>query len=243
MPEGRPCGVLCGKSIAMWEQLKTSARGERARQLGSFVAEAATLVGRVLLIAWDVRASGRRVCVQRPRCAYPHLRGVGLAAAVGVRCAPGALPTVGDDRAVDRRAPPVWRIASAWACRAPFSSRRSCSASTCSPPATSSPPPSIIVAAKFASTALIARIFLLTKPALMQIPWFAYAYGVFVPWQEALFARVRSSWAVALRHASSNGAPSNYVRSIWISAAAAASKRGGAQCSRGCRPSGFACAP
>ncbi len=52
----------------------------------------------------------------------------------------------------------------------------------------------IIVAAKFASTALIARIFLLTKPALMQIPWFAYAYGVFVPWQEALFARIRASW-------------------------------------------------
>ena len=57
----------------------------------------------------------------------------------------------------------------------------------------------VIVAAKFASTALIARIFLLTKPALMQIPWFAYAYGVFVPWQEALFARIRASWAVALR--------------------------------------------
>ena len=52
----------------------------------------------------------------------------------------------------------------------------------------------MIIAAKFASTALIARIFLLTKPALMQIPWFAYAYGVFVPWQEALFARIRASW-------------------------------------------------
>jgi hypothetical protein len=52
----------------------------------------------------------------------------------------------------------------------------------------------MIIAAKFASTALIARIFLLTKPALMQIPWFAYAYSVFVPWQEALFARIRASW-------------------------------------------------
>jgi hypothetical protein len=28
----------------------------------------------------------------------------------------------------------------------------------------------------------------------MQIPWFAYAYSVFVPWQEALFARIRASW-------------------------------------------------
>jgi hypothetical protein len=52
----------------------------------------------------------------------------------------------------------------------------------------------VIVAAKLASTALIARIFLLTKPALMQIEWFARAYEIFVPWQEALFARIRASW-------------------------------------------------
>jgi len=53
----------------------------------------------------------------------------------------------------------------------------------------------VIFLAKITSTALIARIFLLTKPALMQIGWFARAYGIFVPWQEALFARVRASWA------------------------------------------------
>lgn len=52
----------------------------------------------------------------------------------------------------------------------------------------------IIVLAKLASTALIARIFMLTKPALMQIGWFARAYDVFVPWQEALFALIRESW-------------------------------------------------
>ena len=52
----------------------------------------------------------------------------------------------------------------------------------------------VIVAAKLASTALIARIFLLTKPAPMQIGWFARAYEVFVPWQAALFARIRASW-------------------------------------------------
>jgi hypothetical protein len=52
----------------------------------------------------------------------------------------------------------------------------------------------VIVAAKIASTALIARIFLLTKPALMQMPWFAHAYEIFVPWQEALFAHIRASW-------------------------------------------------
>ncbi len=53
----------------------------------------------------------------------------------------------------------------------------------------------IIVLAKLAGTALIARIFMLTKPALMQIGWFARAYSAFLPWQEALFARIRESWA------------------------------------------------
>jgi hypothetical protein len=52
----------------------------------------------------------------------------------------------------------------------------------------------VLIAAKLASTALIARIFLLTKPALMQIGWFQRAYDWFVPWQEALFGRIRSSW-------------------------------------------------
>jgi hypothetical protein len=49
--------------------------------------------------------------------------------------------------------------------------------------------------AKLASTALIARVFLLTKPALMQIGWFAMVYNWFVPWKDALFAKIRSSWA------------------------------------------------
>jgi hypothetical protein len=52
----------------------------------------------------------------------------------------------------------------------------------------------VLIAAKLASTALIARIFLLTKPALMQIGWFQRAYDIFVPWQEALFAWVRGTW-------------------------------------------------
>jgi hypothetical protein len=54
---------------------------------------------------------------------------------------------------------------------------------------------SIIIAAKLASTALIARIFFLTKPQLLQIPWFRSFYDAFVPWQEALFAHIRNSWA------------------------------------------------
>ncbi|MCC7252465.1 hypothetical protein [Hyphomicrobium sp.] len=52
----------------------------------------------------------------------------------------------------------------------------------------------LFVGAKIASTALIARIFLLTRPALMQIGWFAAIYNVIIPWKEALFASIRASW-------------------------------------------------
>jgi hypothetical protein len=52
----------------------------------------------------------------------------------------------------------------------------------------------VLILAKLASTALIARIFILTKPALMQIGWFQRAYDMFVPWQEALFDLIRNSW-------------------------------------------------
>ena len=53
----------------------------------------------------------------------------------------------------------------------------------------------VFVGAKIASTALIARIFLLTKPALMRIGWFKAAYDWITPWKEALFATIRASWA------------------------------------------------
>lgn len=53
----------------------------------------------------------------------------------------------------------------------------------------------VLVFAKITGTGLVARIFMLTKPQLMRIGWFAYAYSVFIPWKEALFERVRASWA------------------------------------------------
>lgn len=53
----------------------------------------------------------------------------------------------------------------------------------------------LLVAAKVASTALVARIFMLTKPALMEITWFRRGYEWFMPWKEELFARVRASFA------------------------------------------------
>jgi hypothetical protein len=52
----------------------------------------------------------------------------------------------------------------------------------------------IFVSAKIASTALVARIFTLTQPALMRIVWFARAYNWFVPWKDAFFAMIRASW-------------------------------------------------
>lgn len=51
------------------------------------------------------------------------------------------------------------------------------------------------VAAKIASTALVARIFVLTRPSLMRIGWFARAYTWFIPWKDQLFAQIRASWA------------------------------------------------
>ncbi len=52
----------------------------------------------------------------------------------------------------------------------------------------------LFVAAKIASTALVARIFTLTQPALMRIVWFQRAYTWFVPWKDAFFATIRASW-------------------------------------------------
>lgn len=74
----------------------------------------------------------------------------------------------------------------------------------------------VIIAAKIASTALIARIFLLTKPALMQIPWFVRVHDVFVPWKDALFARIRASWVWRYGRIVKWRAE-NYARRTWVS--------------------------
>ena len=53
----------------------------------------------------------------------------------------------------------------------------------------------LFMAAKVVATALVARLFMLTQPALMQIGWFAYGYDTVMPWKEAVTERVRASWA------------------------------------------------
>ncbi len=52
----------------------------------------------------------------------------------------------------------------------------------------------VFVFAKVFGTALLARLFQLTQPALMRIGWFAAAYHRFVPWKDATFAAIRQSW-------------------------------------------------
>jgi hypothetical protein len=57
----------------------------------------------------------------------------------------------------------------------------------------------LFIAAKVIATALIARLFLLTQPALMQIGWFARSYDTVMPWKDTLVETVHNSfvWRVA----------------------------------------------
>jgi len=52
----------------------------------------------------------------------------------------------------------------------------------------------VILGAKLLGTAVVARLFTLTRPALMQLPWFARLYQRWVTWKESLLADVRASW-------------------------------------------------
>lgn len=53
----------------------------------------------------------------------------------------------------------------------------------------------LLVAAKLAGTAVVARLFHLTQPALMQLGWFARWYPRWKTWKDRLLAQVRASWA------------------------------------------------
>jgi hypothetical protein len=58
---------------------------------------------------------------------------------------------------------------------------------------------SVIVIAKLAGTAVLARLFSLTQPALMTLAWFARLHGRWVIFKDELLARVRASapWRAA----------------------------------------------
>ena len=51
----------------------------------------------------------------------------------------------------------------------------------------------VIVAAKVLGTAIVARLFTLTQPALMRMAWFASLHGRWIAWKTALLAQVRAS--------------------------------------------------
>jgi hypothetical protein len=51
----------------------------------------------------------------------------------------------------------------------------------------------VIIVAKVAGAALVARIYLITRPALMTIGWFAALLGWFIPLKERLIAQLRAS--------------------------------------------------
>ena len=55
----------------------------------------------------------------------------------------------------------------------------------------------LVIAAKITGTALAARLFQLTHPALMKLPWFARLYVPWKLWKDRVLAQVRTSrlWA------------------------------------------------
>lgn len=59
----------------------------------------------------------------------------------------------------------------------------------------------LLIAAKLLGTAILARLFQLTQPALMQLAWFAQWYPRWKAWKDGWLERVRQSaaWRVARR--------------------------------------------
>ena len=57
----------------------------------------------------------------------------------------------------------------------------------------------LVIAAKVAGTALLAWLFQLIQPALLQLPWFARLYARWTAWKAGLLAWVRASavWRIA----------------------------------------------
>lgn len=57
----------------------------------------------------------------------------------------------------------------------------------------------LIVGAKLVGTAIVARLFTLTRPTLMQLPWFARFHARWSVWKDGLLAWVRASglWRAA----------------------------------------------
>ncbi|MRD49778.1 hypothetical protein [Caenimonas koreensis] len=59
----------------------------------------------------------------------------------------------------------------------------------------------VLLAAKVAGTAILARLFTLTQPALMRLAWFARWYPRWKSWKDSLIAQVKASqfWLAGAR--------------------------------------------
>ncbi|MBI5925209.1 MAG: hypothetical protein HY836_06380 [Aquabacterium sp.] len=60
---------------------------------------------------------------------------------------------------------------------------------------------SLIVAAKLGGTAITARLFMLTRPTLMRLAWFAIGFNRWMAFKERVLTRVKSSQAWHQWHA------------------------------------------
>ena len=70
----------------------------------------------------------------------------------------------------------------------------------------------VIVLTKVFGTALVARLFTLTRPALMRIGWFAAFYPRWLAWKSSLLARVRASRVWRRAHAAKLAAQRRWQR-------------------------------
>ena len=52
----------------------------------------------------------------------------------------------------------------------------------------------VVVLAKLVGTAVLSRLFLLTRPALLRLPWFARLYSRWLPFKDNLLVWVRATW-------------------------------------------------
>jgi hypothetical protein len=52
----------------------------------------------------------------------------------------------------------------------------------------------VILTAKLVGTAIVARLFALTQPVLLQLAWFVRIYARWIGWKNRLLAQVRASW-------------------------------------------------
>jgi hypothetical protein len=60
----------------------------------------------------------------------------------------------------------------------------------------------VILAAKVVATALFARIYVLTQPALMQVAWFVRLRGLFLRWRDWAYAQLQAHPLWSRIHAS-----------------------------------------